>query len=133
MLVKFIIIHSTETLPAINLKLTDIDRAHRMEGKLTCGYHFVIGRDGEIEPGRATHRPGLHTPGQNQHSLGICMVGGMSKKGPADNYNERQMESLHNLVELLLTEHPGAQVVGHNHFNPTVACPCFDVKGWLNN
>jgi N-acetylmuramoyl-L-alanine amidase len=131
MKVKFIIIHSTESGPSKNLKLKDIDRAHRMEGKLTCGYHFVIGRDGEVEPGRDTSRPGQHTPGQNQHSIGIVMVGGFTKKGPANNYNEIQMQSLRDLVNLLLTDHPGAEVVGHNHFNPHSPCPCFDVAGWL--
>ena len=132
MKVKFIIIHSTESGPTKNLKLRDIDRAHRMEGKLACGYHFVIGRDGEIETGRSKTRPGQHTPGQNQHSISIVLVGGLSAKGPTtNNYLESQMQSLRILVDQLLQEYPDATVVGHNHFNPTTPCPCFDVAGWL--
>ena len=104
-----------------------------MAGKLSVGYHFVIDREGNVENGRSMTTVGQHTPGQNTYSLGICLIGGLSPdKKPQDNYTPAQYAALRVLITTLRERSPAAAVVGHNHFNPSTACPCFDVKGWAS-
>ncbi len=93
----------------------------------------MIERDGvavSLRPGSA---PGNHCPGVNTVSVGICMIGGVNAEGlPSSNFTPEQWESLHQLVDALTRQYPGAEVVGHRDVSakPTT-CPSFDVRGWL--
>lgn len=62
------------------------------------GYHFVIDTDGSIETGRQEGENGAHVKGHNTHSLGICLVGGISITSKnVWRYTERQWQALHRL------------------------------------
>lgn len=39
------------------------------------GYHFVITRAGEIQPGRDIKMIGSHALGRNADSIGVCLIG----------------------------------------------------------
>ena len=45
---KYIVIHSSETNPTQNYAVKDIDIQHRKEGLLSCAFHKVITRKGEV-------------------------------------------------------------------------------------
>jgi hypothetical protein len=130
--VKFLIIHSSLTSSTQAVTLKDLERKHRMAGKLSIGYHFVITRGGVLETGRPLTQVGQHTPGHNQHSIGICLIGGVDKKGnPQDNYTPQQYKTLEYLLANLSFKFPKAVAVGHNHVSPSNPCPCFPVMQWL--
>lgn len=116
---------------------------HRRRGFLGIGYHYVIRRDGKVEFGRPTNKPGAHVRGHNAHSIAICLVGGLDPKGKAeDNFTEAQYESLYDLLNML--DYPRAEILGHRDLSPDLnkdgkitsnewlkQCPCFDVREWL--
>lgn len=129
---KYIIIHSSFTTPDQHIGVAEIEREHRMQCKLSIGYHYVIRRDGTLENGRPANRAGAHTTGHDHHSIGICMIGGADKQGkPANNFQQAQFKQLKWLIGNLAVSFPEAKVVGHNKLNPNTRCPSFSVQSWL--
>jgi N-acetylmuramoyl-L-alanine amidase len=119
----------------MNIGAADIDKWHRQKGWACIGYHYVIRRDGTVEPGREEAVIGSHVQGWNSHSVGICMVGGVSADDVSkavNNFTPAQFESLKKLLIDLKKRYPKAKIQGHKDF-PEVAkaCPSFDVKTWL--
>lgn len=111
----------------------EINQWHvRDRGWLMIGYHFVIKRDGTIERGRPLSIPGAHVVGHNQHSVGICMIGGTKADGktPENNFNEAQFASLKALLIELREKYPNAKIVGHRDLAPGRGCPSFEVRDW---
>ncbi len=125
-----IIIHCTATPAGRRVTVKDVDRWHRERGFSGIGYHYLIGLDGEVWKGREEWKVGAHTVGQNQTSIGIAYVGGLTANGrlSADTRTEKQKAALLNLICALVQKYPGANVFGHNDF-ANKACPCFDAKG----
>lgn len=143
-----IVIHCSDNLPTSSITAADIDRQHRREGWKGIGYHFVILPDGTIETGRQLEVPGAHVSGYNNHTIGICYIGGRNPKptGKADKYADtrtpEQKESLRWLITALKTHLPkGGQITvkGHRDYSPDQnrngiierferikECPCFD-------
>ena len=103
-----------------------IDTWHRDRGwKFGIGYHYVIRRNGEIEPGRPEWMVGAHCVNHNSHSIGVCYEGGLDIRGqPADTRTAEQKASLRRLLEALRQRYPHALIVGHHDLNPHKDCPC---------
>ena len=82
--------------------------------------------DGEIEYGRELARSGAHCKGENENSIGICYIGGLSdKKRAKDTRTEAQKEALVNILKTLTHIYPEATI--HSHFEyANKACPCFN-------
>ena len=61
-----------------------IDSWHRKDNhwKLGIGYHYVVRRNGEIEPGRPEYMVGAHCLHHNSHSIGVCYEGGLDIRAP---------------------------------------------------
>ena len=111
------------------------------------GYHFIIDTDGTVEAGRQVGETGAHVKGHNLHSIGICLVGGISIDGKHfGRYTERQWRTLHNLLRELESQYPDARICGHRDLSPDLngdgkitrnewlkACPCFDVAEWRSS
>ena len=145
-----IVIHCSATRDGQNIKAADIDKWHTERGFSGIGYHYVIDLDGTIEVGRPLPKDGAHcntagTSGTsyNKHSIGICYVGGLDKKGrPADTRTRAQKRALIRLVYDLMDRYPTIrQVIGHRDASPDKngdgvvtpnewikQCPCFDVQ-----
>ena len=68
---KFIVVHSSQTIPEEDLSAKDVDAIHRKDGLLSIGYHKIIKRDGSIEDGRDIDTCGVH----------VDAKGDISKKG----------------------------------------------------
>lgn len=130
--IKRIIIHCAATPPTMDIGVETIRKWHKDEGWDDVGYHFVIRRDGTIEIGRDMTTVGVHTAGKNTGSIGICLIGGITKQGkPENNFTEQQWSTLDTLVNDLREELPNSvRIHGHNEFSAK-ACPSFDVQKWI--
>lgn len=133
--VKYIAVHCSATPPDQDIGFKEIDRMHRMRGFLSCGYHFIVRRDGTLEPGRDLSLRGAHVEGFNHCSVGICLIGGVDKTKamkPEANFTEAQLMTLATLVKILTGQFPHAETQGHRDFpNVAEACPSFNVTHWL--
>ena len=106
-----------------------IDTWHRKDNhwKFGIGYHYVVRRDGEIEPGRPEWMVGAHCVNHNAHSIGVCYEGGLDARGqPDDTRTPEQKSALRALLENLHRRYPQALIVGHRDLNLEKKCPCFD-------
>ena len=145
-----IVIHCSATRAEQNVTASDLDQWHKERGFAMIGYNYVVDLDGTIEVGRPLTRDGAHcnTAGvsgssYNKHSIGICYVGGLDKKGrAADTRTARQKVALARLVYELIEKYPSIkEVIGHRDASPdkngdgvvtsnewVKMCPCFDVR-----
>lgn len=127
---EYIIVHSTNTKPNVDLSARDIDERHRKRGLLKIGYHCVIKRDGTIELGRPFNEIGAHLQDYDIKSIGICMIGGLNTRGVnAPDYSTQQQKALYVLIKTLTFMYKDAKVIGHNKLEKT-DCPSFDVEAW---
>ena len=128
--ITLIIIHCSAVRPDQTSSAADIDSWHRDRGfKFGIGYHYVIRRNGEIEPGRPEWMVGAHchVKGQNhnKYSIGVCYEGGLDIRGqPADTRTAEQKVAMRQLLEDLHRRYPRAVIVGHHDLNATKPCPC---------
>ena len=134
--VEYLAVHCSASPPDMDIGVPEITRWHRARGFITIGYHFVIRRNGVLEKGRPIDEMGAHVEGYNHCSVGICLVGGVNKKGePEDNFTPDQMHTLALLLDdLRHHQFPKARIQGHRDFpNVHKACPSFDVREWLKD
>lgn len=129
----WIVVHCAATDASQDVGAREIDQWHRKRGFLCIGYHYVIRRNGIVEYGRDRDAVGAHVnppAGINSTSVGICMVGGGSKKQD-NNFTPEQWSKLEGLLGQLRATYPNAVIQGHRDF-PGVNkwCPSFDVKEW---
>ncbi len=127
--VDFAIIHCSDTPEGRNVKTSEIKRWHTEErGWSDIGYHYVVELDGTIVKGRLDEIVGAHAKGYNSNSIGICYVGGRSKKGLAkDTRTPEQKRSLYELIKILKVQHKGLKIIGHNEVS-NKDCPSFDAS-----
>lgn len=126
--ITLIVIHCSAVRPHQSSSAAQIDQWHRERGwKHGIGYHYVVRRDGQIEPGRPEHMVGAHCLNHNAHSIGICYEGGLNIRGqPADTRTEAQRTALRHLLEELHRAYPRALIVGHHDLDPHKDCPCIE-------
>lgn len=124
-----IIIHCSATPEGRHVGVAEIRSWHLARGFSDIGYHYIIGIDGSVWPGRPLEQQGAHCLGQNARSIGVCYVGGLAPdcKTPLDTRTPAQKSALKKLVASLLSQYPGATVHGHREF-AAKACPCFEVS-----
>ena len=125
--ITLLVIHCSAVRPDQTSSAAQIDTWHRRDRhyKFGIGYHYVVRRDGQIEPGRPEWMGGAHRKNHNAHSLGICYEGGLDARGqPADTRTLEQKLAMVQLLEVLHRRYPKALIVGHHDLNPHKACPC---------
>jgi N-acetyl-anhydromuramyl-L-alanine amidase AmpD len=124
--ITLLVILCSAVRPDQTSSAAQIDIWHRRQGwKLGIGYHYVVRRDGQIEPGRPEWMVGAHCKNHNAHSIGICYEGGLDARGqPADTRTLEQKLAMVQLLEVLHRKYPKALIVGHHDLNPHKACPC---------
>ena len=125
-----IVIHCTATPNLQDIGFTEINTGHKQRGwrdpaGVSCGYHFLIRRNGVIEVGRTPDMIGAHVEGANSRSLGVALIG-------TSSFNTSQIESLRRLVKSLTTQYPGAKVYPHNWYPSAKkqgkTCPVIDLR-----
>ena len=127
--ITLIVVHCSAVRPDQTSSAAQIDSWHRKERdwKLGIGYHYVVRRDGTIEPGRPEEQIGAHCLHHNAHSIGVCYEGGLDIRGqPADTRTAEQKQAMRQLLEELHGRYPRALIVGHHDLDPGKDCPCFD-------
>ena len=125
--ITLIVVHCSASPEGRDFRASDIDRWHRAMGWKMIGYHYVIDLDGTIETGRPETMVGAHCEGHNEHSLGVCFIGGLDSRGrPSDTRTPEQKAALRQLLEKLHEAYPQAFIVAHHDLNPAKACPCYD-------
>jgi N-acetyl-anhydromuramyl-L-alanine amidase AmpD len=124
--ITLIIIHCSAVRPGQTSSAAQIDSWHRRRGwKMGIGYHYVVRRDGQVEPGRPEWLIGAHCLHHNRHSIGVCYEGGLDSEGrPADTRTTEQKLAMAQLLEVLHRRYPRALIVGHHDLDPQKACPC---------
>lgn len=141
---NYIVVHCSATKGSMDIGSDEIDQWHKNRGWRGIGYHCVIRRGGRVEFGRHFDESGAHVKGHNFQSVGVCLVGGLSEDGQAeDNFTDAQFSSLFDVLQTLKKAYPDAEVLGHRDLSPDVDgdgvveqhewikdCPCFDVRSW---
>lgn len=124
-----IIVHCSATPEGKDYTVNDIRRWHKQQGWSDIGYHYVIYRNGHIEPGRDVDISGAHCEGHNSHSIGVCYIGGVARDGKTakDTRTLAQKAALLSLLKDLRELYPGAKIYGHRDFAHK-DCPSFDAK-----
>jgi len=102
-------------------RLELIRRSHL--NRLTAGdigYHFIIDRSGRIWEGRSLAYQGAHVKDNNEHNVGVMVLGNFDQQGPSDE----QLTSVRTAVTTLRSQYRIAakNVFTHQEINPT-ACP----------
>jgi N-acetylmuramoyl-L-alanine amidase len=122
-----IIIHCSATKEGVAVSTATIRNWHiKGRGWSDIGYHYVIQLDGTIDYGRPINRIGAHTKGENENSIGICYIGGLSdKKRAKDTRTDAQKRALLKILKTLTHIYPNASI--HSHFEfANKSCPCFN-------
>jgi len=129
--IKKIIVHCSNSSFG-NVAL--IDKWHKENGWLGCGYHYVITNgvlvkrqkynpkiDGLIQKGRPWQEKGAHCKGHNHDSIGICLIG-------EHHFTAKQLlTALPNLLIMLGDLGIGAEgIFGHRDFDKNRTCPNID-------
>ena len=126
--ITLLVIHCSAVRPDQTSSAAQIDTWHRRDRhyKFGIGYHYVVRRDGQIEPGRPEWMVGAHCLHHNSYSIGICYEGGLDIRGqPADTRTLAQKLAMLQLLEVLHRKYPKALTEGHQDLNPHKDCPCF--------
>lgn len=93
------------------------------------GYHYIIRDDGTYEQLASDEAITNGVKGHNADSLHIAYIGGENGK---DTRSSEQKKTMYHLIRRAMVKYPQAQVFGHSDF-AVKACPCFDVREWLEN
>ncbi|MEW6121270.1 MAG: N-acetylmuramoyl-L-alanine amidase [Pseudomonadota bacterium] len=128
----YLIVHDSHTPPSVVDGETYLRHKGRQIGLLDIGYHILIDRDGKVLICRPGDTMGSHTPGYNDESLGVCLLGGANEEGePEDNFTQVQKDALKWTIEWLWRKWPEAKVVGHTELaryrKRKLRCPSLDM------
>ena len=133
---ELIVIHCAATKSSMDIGASEIKKWHVDDnGWDDIGYHYIIKRGGLVEVGRPEAFQGAHAPAVNSKSIAICLIGGMSEDGDAENnFTLQQFLSLKDLIKrLLMTNSNIQEIVGHYDIQDNKPnCPGFNLKEWLH-
>ena len=124
-----VVIHCADTPEDMDIGAEKIREWHTKErGWDDIGYHWVIRRDGTLDPGRPLEMQGAHAVAVNGSSVGICLV------GRGDNFTDQQFMTLHNLINTTKDIYGDLKIIGHCDVEPNKPnCPGFDVEQWVKD
>lgn len=122
-----IIVHCSAT--PVTATVEDIRKYHLSLGYKYIAYHYIVGFDGRLYFGRPVSEVGAHCKGENQHSIGICLIGGKDRF----DFSLSQLVTLCDLIKLLCYKNDLSidNVFSHYEFNKNKNCPWFNIKNLL--
>jgi len=126
-------IHCSATPPTMDIGVEKIREWHvKDNGWDDVGYHFIITRDGTIEPARPEEMQGAHAPKVNHRSIAICMIGGSDANGMwSNNFTNEQWVTLKALLLNLTKKYEIKKIIGHYQVDDKKECPSFKVPEYL--
>lgn len=137
-----IIVHCTATRPdwwekkTINEQVKEVEKWHVVDrGWKAIGYHYLVGRNGEVVQGRPIEMIGSHARGHNKDSIGIALFGGFGSDADdlaTEHFTPLQLAAAYDLIRKLQGQYniKNERVIGHNRIS-SKACPGFRVQKWL--
>ena len=137
--VREIIVHCSATRPEwmgnghLYDQVAEIRAWHRAEGWSDIGYHWIIGRHGDMLPGRREDVIGAHVQERNRGTIGICLIGGFGSAETdraEEHFTDRQLTMLRTQIESISMRTQITTVSGHNQY-AAKACPGFHVPTWF--
>ena len=100
--------------------LQTIQELHRQDRRWAdVGYHYFIGKSGQIYAGRDIRVRGVHVEGHNSGSLGICLFGDYTRQQPAP----AQIRACGQLITWLKPMLGLTHLATHRDFNANTLCP----------
>src|SRR5574343_621320 len=138
--------HCTATPEGLSLtaqQVSDMDIARFGQ----VSYHYVVLLDGTIVETLPPKYKGAHVGGHNTGNVGISYVGGLDRvtKQPKDSRTPAQKKAMAKFYADFMKKNPNAGILGHRDWSPDLnhdgqitanewvkACPCFDVRSWIN-
>ena len=78
----------------------EIKSWHLERGFDDIGYHFVIRKNGSVEPGRNIRSIGAHAAGRNRDSIGVCFEGDFRRESPTEFQYDSALGVYHGLCRL---------------------------------
>ncbi len=102
-------------------RLKQVHRAHTRDRKWgDIGYHYVIDRAGRVIEARSIAYQGAHVSQQNEHNIGVMLLGNFEKQSPS----QAQLTALQNTLRHLMAKHKVKvnRVYTHRELGKT-ACP----------
>jgi hypothetical protein len=102
--------------------IIDIDRWHKEDNHWEggCGYHFLVGKDGQIYEGRPINIEGAHCPGWNNRSIGICFEGDFDQEKMSFTQEQKGIELIRWIRGKYKTP---LQILRHKDALPGYTCP----------
>jgi hypothetical protein len=110
-----IVLHHAE---ASHCTVQEVHQWHLANGWAGIGYHYFIDKEGNIYTGRPEGATGAHCPGENNHSIGICVEGEYMK----ETMPEAQKKAVIELSIYIKNKYGIGKVGGHKEFYST-DCP----------
>ena len=139
-----IIVHCTATRPdwwenkTLNEQVKEVEKWHTTPPRnwSSIGYHYLIGRGGEIAQGRPVEKSGAHAKGHNSDSIGIALFGGFGSDADdlaTDHFTPLQLAAAYDLIRKLQDQYniKNEKVIGHNSIS-SKPCPGFRCQKWLS-
>lgn len=106
-----------------------IQNKHMDERKWAdIGYHFGVGRTGEVFEGRALNVRGTHVEGHNTGSVGVVFFGNFEDDQPTPE----QLEVGRRLIDWLALRLELSHLAGHRDFNDFTKCPGKNMIAYLS-
>lgn len=138
--VREIAVHCVATRPewlataGLAAQRAEIRRWHVEDnGWRDIGYHWLIGRAGDVLAGRAETQIGAGIEGHNSGVIHVCLIGGFgaSETDPfSRHFTGSQDTSLRQLLLGISMRTQITRISGHNEW-AAKACPGFNVPHWL--
>ena len=104
-------------------RLEAIRRTHvERFGWADIGYHYIIDRAGRLWAGRDIGLQGAHARRENEHNIGVMLLGNFGTQTPTD----AQYRALHRTLNLLMSHYrvPVSRLYTHRELpNQATACP----------
>ncbi len=139
-LVDEIVVHCSATRPdwmddfTMAAKVAEIRRWHVEDREWRdIGYHWIIGRDGVMLPGRRETEIGAGVEGHNLGAIHVCLIGGHGSANTdrfGAHFTSQQDAALRQLIAQISARTPIRRISGHNEW-AAKACPGFNVPAWL--
>lgn len=133
-------VHCSATRPdwmagaGLAAQVAEIRRWHvQGNGWRDIGYHWIIGRDGTILPGRPETVIGAGVEGRNNGVIHVVLIGGhgsVDRDRFARHFTAAQDVALRQLLQGIGMRTQVRRISGHNEF-ANKACPGFNVTNWL--
>lgn len=137
--VREIVLHCAATPPDWMAQATlaeqraEIRRWHLANGWSDIGYHWLVGRGGDILPGRAETVIGAGVMGHNSGVIHVCLIGGFGSAATdrfSQHFTAAQDVSARQIIQAIGMRTQIGLISGHNQY-AAKACPGFTVSQWL--